>query len=230
MQQVGFIIHEKKSVLVPVQNIIFLGNHIDSIKMIVYLTDGRKQIIYAECKSLRNKDSATIRQVARVIGLIVASFSAVELGPLFYRDLEHEKSKALSQHYGNYNAKMAITKSMKEELDWWVDNIFTAVRKICHGSPTIVIVTDASTTGWGAVCDEVHTGGRWSESEANHHINYLELLAIYLALKSFCKVKNDLHIQIRTDNTCAMSYLKVNKNCDRTHVSPAGKARLNKGK
>ena len=34
------------------------------------------------------------------------------------------------------------------------------------------------------------TGGLWSAVESAHHINYLELLAVLLALKSFEK---DLH-------------------------------------
>ena len=39
METLGFITHEKKSVFKPCQNIIFLGNHIDSIHMLVYLTE-----------------------------------------------------------------------------------------------------------------------------------------------------------------------------------------------
>jgi hypothetical protein len=35
MEDVGFIIHQQKSVFVPTQNIVFLGNHIDSVRMIV---------------------------------------------------------------------------------------------------------------------------------------------------------------------------------------------------
>ena len=90
MQKIGFIIHEKKSILTPVQNIVFLGNHIDSVKMIVYLTDERKEAIYLACKSLKNKEESSIRQAAHVIGLSVASFSAVELGPLFIQNLNRK--------------------------------------------------------------------------------------------------------------------------------------------
>ena len=37
MTDLGFLIHQNKSVFVPTQNLIFLGNHINSQKMIVYL-------------------------------------------------------------------------------------------------------------------------------------------------------------------------------------------------
>ncbi|MCG7878915.1 MAG: hypothetical protein N0C90_21665, partial [Candidatus Thiodiazotropha endolucinida] len=58
------------------------------------------------------------------------------------------------------------------------------------------------------VCQKQHIGGRWSSNELGHHINYLELLAMYHGIKSFCKdMSNKAHIQIRTDNKCAMSYI-----------------------
>lgn len=208
MSDLGFITHEKKSVVVPTQNLVFLGNHIDSIKMIVYLTQDRKHSILVECKKLRNKNVASIRVVARVSGLMVASFSAVEYGPLFYREIEKEKALALKENKGNFDAQMTMTSAMYLELDWWIENVQVAIRKITHGSPNKVITTDASNTGWGSRCDGVKIGGRWLSEEMNFHINYLELLAIFYALKSFCKMDSDIHVQILSDNTCAVSYVK----------------------
>ena len=45
------------------------------------------------------------------------------------------------------------------------------------------------------------------QDEGNNHINYLELLAIFLSLKSFCKDSYDVHVKIMTDSTCAKAYL-----------------------
>ena len=45
--ELGFTIHPEKSVLVPTQQIIFLGFVIDSIKMTITLTEEKKQSIYA---------------------------------------------------------------------------------------------------------------------------------------------------------------------------------------
>lgn len=208
MSDLGFIVHDVKSVIEPVQNIVFLGNHIDSIDMIVYLTESRKQVLLQECRHLRGRQIVKIREVARLVGLIVASFSAVEYGPLFYRELEKEKSKALVLNKGNFDAKMSMTFPMLKEIDWWIENLPSAQRKISHGIPEIVITTDASGSGWGARCDGVCINGRWTSFESVHHINYLELLAVFYALKSFCKNMSNKHIQIRTDNTCALSYIK----------------------
>lgn len=48
-------------------------------------------------------------------------------------------------------------------------------------------------------------GGQWHQTEANMHINYLELKAIEFGLRIFAK--NNMHVQIMCDNTTAISYI-----------------------
>jgi hypothetical protein len=48
-------------------------------------------------------------------------------------------------------------------------------------------------------------GGRWSLNEQGSHINYLEPLAMYLGLKSFCRDCHDIHIGIQADSSTAVS-------------------------
>ena len=50
-------------------------------------------------------------------------------------------------------------------------------------------------------------GGRWTPSEAEYHINILELLAAFFSLKCFCSHMNNCHIQIQIDNTTALAYI-----------------------
>lgn len=69
------------------------------------------------------------------------------------------------------------------------------------------IFTDASRTGWGAVCEGKKVNGRWKVSELEHHINYLELLAAFLGLKTFAKKNDNCAILLRIDNTTAISYI-----------------------
>ena len=47
------------------------------------------------------------------------------------------------------------------------------------------IFTDASIEGWGAHLDEHTARGTWSLLGSKLHINYLELKAVFLALKEF---------------------------------------------
>ena len=78
---------------IPCKQIPYLENLIDSEKMIVTLPMDRQKKDNLSCKMW-----ASIRKVAQVNGMLVASFSAVELGKLHYRQLEKSKTVALKKH------------------------------------------------------------------------------------------------------------------------------------
>ena len=82
-----------------------------------------------------------------------------------------------------------------------------AYKPISRPNPSKVIQSDASKLGWGAVCGTQKSGGRWAPGESEEHINYLELFAAFLALKTFYNRDNNTHIQLQLDNTTAIAYL-----------------------
>ena len=57
-----------------------------------------------------------------------------------------------------------------EELQWWVSHILHV-----HAEQHMIIESDASKKGWGAVFGGEEIGGRWIASESSKHINILEL-------------------------------------------------------
>ena len=210
LQKLGFVINFEKSVLEPTNRIEFLGHILDSEHMIIELPEKKRRIVLQECKKLYNHEKGKlvkIRTVARVIGLIVSSFSAVDHGLLHYRELEKAKSEALRLSQRNFDAKMAISQKMKNELKWWILNIDNQIRHISHGKPFITIQTDASLQGWGASMKDQMTDGRWTDDEKLGHINSLEMLAILYGLKSFENILKEHHIKILCDNTTAVSYI-----------------------
>ena len=72
----------------------------------------------------------------------------------------------------------------------------------------MTIESDASNKGWGAVLEgQTQTGGVWMAEEAIHHINYLELLAAFLAIKAFGKDWRDTAVLLHMDNITAVSYV-----------------------
>ena len=54
---------------------------------------------------------------------------------------------------------------------------------------------------------DVQTGGPWLLSERGEHINYLELLAALKALQCFTATLRDSAVELRLDNTSAVSYI-----------------------
>ena len=87
------------------------------------------------CKALQRQPTYTLREVAKVIGLLVSSFFAVMYGPLYYRQLERDKSIATKDSKGNYNTPMSLSPETKMESKWWIDNIEEASNIIEHAPP-----------------------------------------------------------------------------------------------
>ncbi len=69
------------------------------------------------------------------------------------------------------------------------------------------VTTDASSTGWGAVCDGRPAFGMWSETEKSWHINCLELHAVHLALECFLPDILHHHVLIRMDSMTVVAFI-----------------------
>ena len=98
----------------------------------------------------------------------------------------------------------------RSELLWWIENVEKKNGKpIGPKNPSFLLETDASLLGWSAYKKNtnISIGSRWSIQEADNHINYPELLAIFYALKFFCSELRSVHISIQPDSTCAVAYV-----------------------
>jgi hypothetical protein len=96
------------------------------------------------------------------------------------------------------------------EIEWWSNNVQNKHGKKIRQNPiSLWIQTDASKQGFGSYCiqEGQSTGGRWSINESKHHINVLELLAIFFALKSWVSDKCDIHVGIQSDSMVAIAYI-----------------------
>ena len=103
-----------------------------------------------------------------------------------------------------------IPKSLHPHLQWWLEE-----GNVLQGQPlhsikhALQIFTDASKEGWGAHLDERIASGVWSLPESKLHINYLELKAVFLALKELQDLCLGKIVLVATDNTMVVAY--VNK-------------------
>lgn len=208
--ELGFTIHPEKSILVPCHEIIYLGFVINSINMTVRLTDKRKDALKQWATYIYNTTYNTIREVAKLVGLMVSSFPGVTFGPLYYRTIEREKFISLKNNSGNWEKTFKLSEYARAEIKWWIDNVDTAVHKINQPEPTLVLKTDASLLGWGVhrkdtEGNQSQTGGAWLPQEVEAmHINELEAFAAFLGLKTYAKNLKGKHILIYLDNNSAM--------------------------
>ncbi len=101
-----------------------------------------------------------------------------------------------------------ITQECRRSFNPWTDLAFLrAGVPLEQVSRHTVVTTDASSTGWGNICNgqaasELRTGPRllW-------YINCLELWALHLALWQFRPLLLGKHVLVRMDNTAAVSYI-----------------------
>lgn len=211
MDSLGLTVHPNKSVFNPCKQITFLGFILCSETMSVRLTQERIDELVMLCSDMiRCKAKITIRQFAKLIGKMVATEQGVEYAPLFYKPLERVKDKYLRLNKGDFNKLMKIPSHVKPDIQWWITNLPASCKLISHGQPSIVLFSDASLKGWGAVnkTTNTKTGGQWSLEEQSLHINILELKACQLALLSLCKDTSYAHVKIFMDNTTSCSYIR----------------------
>ena len=207
LEALGFTVNVGKSQLIPVTEIHYLGFIINSLSMNLQLPPEKLQKIILACSQLLAQDGPSLRVVARVTGLIVSSLPAVNFLQLHYRSLELCKTQVLSSS-SDYDSLLSLTSQARSDLHWVVDNISRFNGKsFKEPKIDVYIESDASLTGWGALCDGQSTNGRWSPGELDYHINYLELLAGFHALQCFVSCRRSIHVRLALDNSTAVAYV-----------------------
>ena len=206
-RSLGFVVHPEKSVLTPSRQITYLGFIINSENMTVVATDEKKQKIMKTATKLLTEGSSTVRELAQFIGQVVACFAGVKFGPLWYRSMERDKTRALKQNKGNFDSRVNFSEETRSEMRWWKKNIAASYNHIDidNSNPDLILFTDASLTGWGCSCELGRTGGQWNHAEAQSSINVLELKAALLSLQSFVREKFNIHVRLMMDNTTAVA-------------------------
>ncbi|XP_044586107.1 uncharacterized protein LOC123266143 [Cotesia glomerata] len=207
LSKLGFIVNERKSMQIPERSCKYLGFVIDSKNMTLSLPEEKKLKLRKMIKEFLNKDSCSIREMAGLIGVLVAACPGIPYGMLYTKLLEREKLKALIINEQDFNKKMLIQACVKKELCWWLSKIVGAKNQIRTLSYRLEIFSDASLTGWGAHCNGENAHGFWTQAERKLHINHLEIIAAFLALKCFAKDYKNCEILLRIDNTTAISYI-----------------------
>ncbi|GFN87553.1 reverse transcriptase and recombinase [Plakobranchus ocellatus] len=74
---------------------------------------------------------------------------------------KREKTIALKNNGNKWEKPMSLSLKAREKVEWWNSTIATAVSPIRRANPHVIIKTDASLRAWGAVCNQVRTGGAW---------------------------------------------------------------------
>ena len=140
---------------------------------------------------------------------MAAASSVCHLGLLHMRPLQHWLKARVppSAWYSGHRRVMVTSGCARALAPWRNPDLFSSGVPMGLVTQRVEVLTDASSTGWGAVCLGKPASGRWSEKQMEWHINRLELEAVSLALKTFRSQLEQRHVLIRTDNTSVVSYI-----------------------
>ena len=124
LQALGFIINWVKSILDPCQVMdSYLGFIVDSLKMEFRLPEEKITQIISQCQVMLQKESTTVRELAKLIGKLTASVNAVFPAPLHYRNLQMQKRAGLNKARQSYEALVEIPAQCRSDLLWWIENL-----------------------------------------------------------------------------------------------------------
>ncbi|XP_064078436.1 uncharacterized protein LOC135195853 [Macrobrachium nipponense] len=132
----------------------------------------------------------------------------VSLGRLYLKPLQFFLSDSWTDK-NNLDMILRISEEVKSHLRWWLDPL-----KLSEGvslklqNPDLVLSSDVSTTGWGAMLGGEEVSGTWRGEQVAWHINLKELAAIQLALQFFQDKVSRRVVHVNSDNTTALAYLK----------------------
>lgn len=209
LEALGLRVNVQKSKLIPSQSISYLGVLLDSTSMRAHLSQQRVETLTLYIRRFRTGRFVLLREFQRLLGLMASAAPVCHLGLLHMRPLQiWLKDRVPMNMWASAFLRIQITHSCISALRPWRDpTLYSIGAPLGQVASRIAVTTDASRSGWGAVCMNTPASGVWPDPVSVWHINRLEMRAVMLALKTFRPQLERQHVLVRTDNTTVVSYI-----------------------
>lgn len=238
LQRLGFHINFEKSKLQPSTTLQHLGFELNTANNTIRLPYAKKRALARDAHKVEQaarNDNLTIRQLAALLGKMIASIDAIPQMKMRRHALQRDINYCLRRAHGEWSGRATISRTTRRELRWLQSPALNRANRapLIVSPPDVTIITDAGPEGYGAIL--LHNGehvnetfGHWSHAERKLTSNMKETLGIVNAIFSFQHtVRRATHLHIRTDNTTALSYLRREggRQCDLARaMEPATRA------
>ena len=209
-QALGFLVNWTKSELVPTQRFIFLGEAYNLVAGLVRPSEEAVAKVLALCRVLRRQPLETAHFLLRLLGVLNSVADIILYGRLHMRPLQLFLIAQWSMASQPLCFLVKLNEVFFHHLGWWEDRHNLTCRvPLTSPKTSSTLCTNSSTMGWGATLDARDSvSGTWTPQETEESINFLEMIAIYLALSHFPSRLRGQTILIRTDNSTCVSYIK----------------------
>ena len=218
LRQLGFEVNEGKCVL-PCQSLIFLGIQLDTNingAVMVSLCKDKVARVMEGCSEMCGLQWVSMKKLESHLGLLVFCSQVVPGASLYLR------SGFSLLHQGvtvpGYKGFLFVTREFALDMAWWVKflGVFNG-KRVRLDKPVVLpsyFTLDASTvTGMGGFLEGKYFAVIWEEfrqvqrkpfypfkDEATSHINYLELFAVYWALRIWGSIMQGKRLCLWTDS------------------------------
>ena len=208
-QDLGFGVNLEKSDLDPAQKFLYLGMQFDTVSWSVAPAPKRLGRLLEAIQALLLLQSAPVRRVAAVYGMLESVSLLIPLGGVLKREFLRAWSRLWSQARDGWEVSIPLVPWFREAtLPFMNLSALSVGVPIVLPDPMAEVFTDASLAGWGAHFLSSEAAGVWSYDQSLLHINMLEMLAVQNALREFDSILPTGRIQVRSDNTTVVSYIQ----------------------
>ena len=202
LEEFGWIINQEKSRKQPAQIFEWLGIHVDLKDHTVSATQAHMEDLQEQLKSVIKSKYTSKRKIMKMQGL--ANWIG-QNNKIIRLMVSQTKILIRAFRKQRLDTPLRLTKGMKLSLIKWL-NTPRIPQALGNPTPSVIIQTDASLTGWGMKINNRTFQGTFDHSMGNWSINALELLTIWFALL-MVRERNQV-IQVLCDNSTAVAAVR----------------------
>ena len=208
LRKLGWLISEKKNFPEPTHVLEILGLTINSHTMTISAPPKKVKKLKQKALKLLRTGESTPRELASFLGYLNSLSQALLPERLRTRALHMDKNNALSEGLG-WDDPLKLSLDACLELTFWCEQVQKFNGKSWVVKPNFLSVSDASTHGFGATCQNLIFYDQWSEEEAKRHSSQLEMDAAVRAIRHFVLKKGAKNTQWlhKSDSSTVVAYL-----------------------
>ena len=149
-KELGLVLNDEKSELVPQQEFDYVGMHCDLRDYMVSVTERNVMNILGKVSNFLTRDVWTAKEWQSLLGVLQSQCQYMAQGNLHLRPLQFHLKAQWRQLTGDPRDPVSLSTEVRETLAWWLvrDHLKEGV-PITPPPHTVQVFTDASTQGWG---------------------------------------------------------------------------------
>uniref|UniRef100_A0A8D8SY95 Polyprotein P3 n=1 Tax=Cacopsylla melanoneura TaxID=428564 RepID=A0A8D8SY95_9HEMI len=200
----GWQVNFRKSQLLPVQNLSYLGIAWDTLLCQISLPEQKVSDLSSRLRLILDRPLWCLKSAQIILGVLNFASFAVPLGRLHLRRIQLA-SHTLPRRFPR--RELSICPQAISEFRWWSLNLRSSV-PLHPPTPRLFMSTDASDEGWGAEVAGLYVRGVWSALQRKWHINLKELVTVRVAISCNQDRLANHSVVLQSDNKTVIAYIR----------------------